>query len=178
MSRQHTIAEGVLSTKQGMARYLAGFDDSNRTRQAPSLPNHAAWCLGHCALTMHRACELIHPGHVLPASDFIIGGTASGGGDAARFATESVAFGSRPADEPSRYPTLARCIEIYESACEALAECVRSTPDSALDETVNWGGGVSIRRWLLALRMMTHNGMHIGQVADLRRALGMKSVLS
>lgn len=178
MNRQDTIAEGVLSTKAGMARYLAGFDDSNHTKQAPHLPNHVAWCLGHCALTMHRACELVRPGHALPDSDFIQGGTKTGGGDGRRFATESVAFGSQPVDDPKQYPSFERCVEVYNRACDALAGAVRAVPDDSLDEEVMWGGRMPIRRWLLALRMMGHNGMHTGQIADLRRALGFTSIFA
>lgn len=178
MNRQDTIAELLLATKPGLARYLAGFDDSNRTRQAPHLPNHVAWNLGHLALTMHRACELIQPGYTLPDSDFIEGGTKSGGGDAQRFATESVGFGSQPVDSPSQYPTLARSIEIYNNGVDAVARCVRSASDASLDAEVSWGGGMKIARWLLAARMATHNGMHIGQIADLRRALGFRSIFA
>jgi hypothetical protein len=178
MNRQDTIAEAVLSTRHGVTRFLAGFDDSNHTRQAPSLPNHVAWNLGHLALTMHRAAGLIRPGDTLPKSDFVEGGTPSGGGDARRFATESVAFGSKPVNDPAQYPGLARCVEIYNGACAAVAAAVRGVPDATLDEVVPWGGGQGLPRWLLALRMMTHNGMHAGQIADLRRALGFKSIFS
>lgn len=178
MNRQDTIAGSVLATKAAMARWLAGFDESNRTKQAPHLPNHAAWNLGHLALTMHRACELIKPGHALPAADFITGGTKSGGGDAARFATESVGMGSQPVDDPTQYPSLARALQIYNNAVDAVAACVRSAPEASLDENVTWGGAMQIPRWLLAARMTMHNGMHIGQIADLRRALGFKSIFS
>lgn len=176
MNRQDTVAESVLSTKAAMARWLAGFDETNRTKQAPHLPNHAAWNLGHLALTMHRACELIKPGHTLPAADFINGGTKSGGGDATRFATESVGMGSQPVDDPAQYPTLARSLQIYNNAVDAVASCIRSAPESSLEENVTWGGSMQIPRWLLAARMTMHNGMHIGQIADLRRALGFRSV--
>jgi len=178
MRVQDAIAEGVLSTRQGMARYLAGFDDTNHTKQAPGLPNHVAWSLGHLALTMHRACQKIRTDHPLPASDSIEGGTTTGGGDPKRFATESVSFGSRPAPDPTQYPALARSIEIYSSACEAVAAVVRAVPDAELSTLVEWGGGMQLPKYLMALRMMTHNGMHVGQVADLRRALGFKSIFA
>lgn len=178
MKAQDVIAEGVLATKPGLARYLAGFDESNRTKQAPNLPNHAVWNLGHLALTMHRVCGLLQPGRSLPTSDFIDGGTKSGGGDAARFATESVSFGSIPLDDPKGYPTLARAVEIYNAACDALAAAIRATPDAELGRTLEWGATMQIPAYLLVIRMVSHNGMHIGQLADLRRALGFKSIFA
>ena len=53
------IADAIGSTSVLLDRYLNGFDDTNHTRQAPNLPNHVAWVLGHLALTMHRAAERI-----------------------------------------------------------------------------------------------------------------------
>jgi hypothetical protein len=178
MRTQDAIAEGVLSTKPGMARYLVAFDDTSHTRQAPNLPNHVAWCLGHLALTMHRVCEKIRPGHALPASDFIEGGTKAGGGDTRRFATESVSFGSQPVADAKQYPGLARSMEIYDAAVEAVADAIRATPDADLGTLVDWGAGMQLPKYLIALRMIGHNGMHIGQIADLRRALGFKSIFS
>lgn len=178
MNRQDTIAESVLATKQGMARWLAGFDDSNYMKQAPSLPNHIAWTLGHLAVTMHKAAGLVDPRHRLPDSDFIVGGTATGGGDSRRYASASVEPGSQPTADASQYPAYPRCVEIFNHACDALAAAVRAVPDASLDEIVEWHRAMQIQRGLLAARMGFHNGMHIGQIADLRRALGFKSVFS
>jgi hypothetical protein len=181
-TRGQLLAEGLVSCKPLFVRYLAGFDDTNHTAQAPGLPNHVAWSLGHCALTMHRTAEKLIPGEIdpakrpLPASDFL---TADGrGGTRERFDTESIGFGSKPAADPGLYPTFQRCREIYESACDRFAGVLRSVPDEALDSTTPWGPTKApISLWALGQRMVFHNGMHCGQVADLRRALGFKTIL-
>jgi hypothetical protein len=160
-----------------MARYLAGFDDTNHTRQLPGLPNHVAWNLGHCALTMHRVAERLD-GRSLPERDFVTGGRKDGGGDAQRFSVESVAFGSTPSASGREYPTMTRCREIYESACDRLSEAVRLAPESKLDEMTPWGAGQTMPLYLLALRMMFHNGDHLGQIVDLRRGLGFTSIFA
>lgn len=178
--RQQLLAEAVAGCPMLVGRYLAGFDDSNHTRQAPNLPNHVAWSLGHLALTMHRTVvRLSDPGATpqtspLPETEFIVGAAA---GDARRFGTETVAFGSRPLPDPKLYPPMARCVEIFNGSCERLASAVREAPDSALDQPTKWGGG-EIPVSMLVSRMVYHNGFHTGQIADLRRALGFKSVLS
>lgn len=177
--RQTLLADAVASTAPLLARYLAGFDDSNHTRQAPHLPNHVAWNLGHLALTMHRTVvRLSNPDATpqtspVPDSDFIVGAAA---GDARRYGTETISFGSKPVDNPKLYPPYARCVAIYNSACERLAAAVREAPDAALDKPTKWGGG-EIPVAMLVSRMVYHNGFHTGQIADLRRALGFKSVL-
>jgi hypothetical protein len=173
MQTQAVLADAVLSCKQLMGRYLVGFTDETHTAQAPGLPNHVAWCLGHCALTMHRVAERLD-GRPIPQSDFQ---TASVEPRPARFEAESVAFGSRPQGDAARYPSLARCVEIFHSACDRLAEGLRQASEAKLTEPFTWGP-VETTLLGLASRMMFHNGMHTGQIADLRRALGMKSIFA
>ena len=110
----------VRQSRDLLVRYFRGFDDSNRTRQAANLPNHIAWTLGHLAITMHRTAERID-GQELPTSEFL---TADGrGGDANRFDTEAVSFGSTPIDDPAIYPTWSRCLAIFDAAINRLAAC-------------------------------------------------------
>jgi hypothetical protein len=190
MDRRDTLAEGVLATKTLLARYLVGFDDSNHTKMAEKLPNHVAWTLGHLALTMHRTAEKLD-GKVPPPGDFLPTGAMGHqrqGAHAERvspysvvpveaYDPESVSFGSKPVDDPRLYPGFTRCGQIYNAACDRLAAAVRGVDDAALDKTVKWGQA-DIPLWSLVMRMVFHNGTHTGQIADLRRALGFKSVFA
>lgn len=172
MTGQQMLAEAVLASKDLLTRYLDGFDDDNCTRQATSLPNHVVWCLGHCALTMHRAAELID-GRSVPETDFT---TDVSAGHERRYHTKSIAFGSSPTDKADCYPPLARAIEVYEAACDRLATCARAADEDALNRTVKWGAS-ELSLWSLVLRVTFHNGMHGGQITDLRRALGFARVI-
>lgn len=178
MRQQDLIADAVLGCKPLVARYFAGFTDENHTAQPPGLPNHLAWSLGHLALTMHRAAEKID-GQPTPAADFRPGRAESRAGAAppSWFHAEDVCFGSTPTPERSRYPGVTRCIEVFNNGCDRTAEAVRGAADATLDQTTRWGAGETTLR-ALALRMVFHNGTHTGQIADLRRALGLKSVFS
>ncbi len=170
-NRGDLLAEAVLSTKVLLARYLVGFDDTNAVRQAPALPNHVAWNLGHLALTLHRVAGMLD-GRGTPASEI------SDAPDAVRagaFHSESVAFGSAPAADAAKYPSLARSIEIYNNACDRVAAAARTADDAALDREVPWGAGTT-PLWSLVIRMVFHNGFHTGQIADLRRAFGFESI--
>ncbi len=171
MNRGEILARAIVDCQALFGRYLDGFDESNRTRQAPGLPNHVAWCLGHCALTMHRAAEKID-GRPLPATHFLLKATR---GDADHFGTESVSFASHPADEPAIYPRWTVCVAIFDAACARLAAAARRATDAKLDERTKWGStDVSLES--LVWRMVFHNGTHCGQIIDLRRAIGLGSI--
>jgi hypothetical protein len=174
MTRQQTLANAVLESRTLIARYFKGFDDSNHTKQAENLPNHFAWTLGHLALNLHRVAEKLD-GRPIPPSDFIQGDGTAGG--QTKFDTESVSFGSTPVADPKRYPTYDRCVAIFDDAIERLVSAIRRTDESKLDNLVGWGSG-QVKLWTLPLRMVFHNGTHCGQLADLRRALKLKSIFA
>lgn len=195
MTRRDTIAEAILASRVLFHRYLVGFDDTNHTRQTPDLPNHVAWCLGHCALTLHRGIERINR-EPLPESDFysppadLVGKAAppsrpskSGATGSSvivaptRFDTETVAFQSLPTDNAALYPRFGRCVDIFDGACHRYAQVVRSLPEEKLDGMIQWGQ-IQIPIWASGLRMAFHNGQHCGQISDLRRAMGMKSIFA
>jgi len=173
--RAAILADALLTTKPLLARYLAGFNDVTHVRQTPDLPNHLSWTLGHCALTMHRVAAMLDHAD-LPASDFVAGDGTSGSRERGVFDREAVAFASRPEERHDRYPTLARSTEIYNASVDRLAAALRAAPDARLDDTVQWIAGQQMPLWQLAARMIFHNGFHTGQIADLRRALGFRSV--
>lgn len=169
------LAHNITNAQALFERFLTGFDESNRTRQAPAMPNHLAWTLGHLALTAHRCAHRVQgsdePGE-LPPEAFMLGGR----GDATRFATESVAFGSTPTDDPDRYPSLARCIEIMQESHRTLADALRHASEQGLARQTPWGAGqTSVGD--LALRMGFHIGTHAGQIIDLRRGLGLGPIM-
>lgn len=171
MTPQDVIADTIELSKGNLARYLVGFDDATSTKQAIHLPNHACWCIGHLAITMYRVAEKVD-GKPMPESDF---GPAPAPG---KFCTEAVAFGSKPTDDAGTYPPLTRCVEIFNAAVDRLAAAARALPDSRLAEEATWAANIKMPLHQLIVRMAYHNGFHIGQIADMRRALGFKSIFS
>ncbi|MDP1661177.1 MAG: DinB family protein [Phycisphaerales bacterium] len=177
-TRGELLADITLLNKQLLGRYLVGFNDVTGVRQTPDLPNHVGWCLGHLALTMHRVAASIEGTDTpLPAKDFVNGGGFAGSKDKGVIDADAVAFGSKPEDRHDRYPTLARSTEIYNNACDRLASAVRACDDARLEQTVAFGA-LQLPIWALVARMTFHSGFHTGQIADLRRALGFKSIFS
>ena len=175
--RAAAIADALETAYPLFARFLIGFTKENHTKQAPGLPNHAAWTLGHLALYHHRATDLLmgyddlQPLH---EHDFI-----EGDGYAAttqRIDARSVCFGSTPTDEPARYPLYLRLVDIHERAWARLTIATREASPSMLRRVVPWGNS-SIRADALVIRMMMHMGTHGGQLTDLRRGLGMPGAI-
>lgn len=185
MRQQDLLAEAFVHSRDLLNRYLVKFDDSNHTATAPGLPNHVAWCLGHLALTNHRFSEWL-PGDsgspesagarapALPATDFIEGAAS---GDSSRFGTESVCYGSNPLAPRVMFPTFDRCREIFVASVDRFAGCIRGLTDAQLVTPVPTFRNMMTPPYLLVARALYHVGVHNGQIADLRRALGMGSAL-
>ncbi|MBX3388230.1 MAG: DinB family protein [Phycisphaeraceae bacterium] len=178
MRSQEFVASSVRHSKDLLKRYLVKFDDSNHTRTAPGCPNHLAWCLGHLALTASRFAEWLPRGNqnggALPVSDFIVDAKS---GDENRFGTESICFGSDPNSPGVVFPTFARCVQIFEAATERLAAGVEQLSDAELVAPVPMFGGKMTPPYLLAARAIYHVGIHNGQIAYLRREIGLGSAL-
>jgi hypothetical protein len=156
-----------------LVRFLDGFDDTTRVAQAPGLPNHVAWTLGHCALTMHRAAEEFD-GLGLPGADFVTGdGTA---GDARRYDTESVCYASTPLPDAGRYPLLGRGVEIFLAAADRFGAALAGAGDETFAGSFGWGRA-TLSAEAFVTRIVAHNGTHTGQIIDIRRALGMARVI-
>ena len=174
MNQQQTLALAVRSTVPLLERYLTGFDESNRTTQGPGNPNHVVWTLGHLALVLNRAAEHVEG---VPAQDAPPGFVTGQTGSAEAFATESVAYGSTPTDDPDRYPTFARAVEMWRTTCERLASSCEAASDEALARPISWGKGAEQSCAQLVLRLVFHNGTHTGQLIALRKSLGMNKVV-
>ncbi len=173
MTAQDLLADAALAAKESLTRFLAGFDESTRTRQAENLPNHLMWCLGHIALYLNRTAEMID-GQPLPERDFISADGASG--TDLRFDTESVAYDTRPADEPTVFPTLERGVEIFEAAFDRIVAALRAADTATLEKTVTWAN-TELPMRALVMRVLLHAAVHTGQIIDLRRALKLERVI-
>ncbi len=167
-----TLACGIRESAPLLLRFLAGFDENNRTAQGGTCPNHPVWILGHCAFTMARFGQII--GGPAPREDDF--STTDCGAESTRYEIDSIAKDSQPVDDPARYPTLARGREIFTNAVEQLACTLEALPANRLTASIDWNG-TQQRIDQMAIRLCFHNGMHAGQLTDLRRALKFKRVL-
>ncbi len=173
-TQQEILAQLVRACYNSFERFLQGFTEENRTEQAPDLPNHVAWTLGHIALVVEQvACAL--DGGEMSEEHFLVGRDRES--PPLRYNTETICFGSRPVDDPALYPPLERGREIFKSAMQRLERAAARIDDGRLNETFTLGP------WSLTLveligRVTCHNMIHAGQLTDLRRALGFDPVVT
>jgi hypothetical protein len=78
--------------------------------------------------------------------------------------------------DPQKYPTCARCIEIFDRSTDRLVAAIRSADDGTMAKPVKFGP-MEIPLYTALLRTIYHTGLHAGQLADLRRALNLGYVL-
>jgi hypothetical protein len=168
--RGKVVAEALRNSHVLMSRFFAGFTDANYLATAPHLPNHFGWTLGHLALVLNRCAGKLDGGD-LPAGEF-----DPAMGSSTTIGTEAVSVGSNPLVDKATYPPMARCLEIFGRSIERIAKAYEHATDVQLDSTTPWGAAqISLEQ--LGLRMAFHNGVHCGQITDLRRALGMDYVI-
>ena len=169
----NTLAHTVAYTEGLFTRFLVGFDEDSRVAQAPGLPNHAIWLLGHCGFSMNRVAAEFDGGSV-PESFYVEGdGT---GGDRERFDISSIRIGSRPVANPSMYPTLEQGRSCLKAAIDRLSAAAGNQTSEWLDQELDMHG-TRLTRGEQVIRLCFHNGYHAGQLGDLRRALGMPRVI-
>ena len=129
------------------------------------------------AITMHFAADFaagFNELQKLPTNDWIHGdGTA---GDPSRYDTESVRYKSTPTTDAKRYPRMVRAQEIFDVAVDRFAEETAALKPSGMQREIKWGENV-LMVGSLVQRVIFHNGVHAGQVIDLRRALGMPGAI-
>jgi hypothetical protein len=172
MSQKDTLAQLVRSCYDSFERFLEGFDEENRTAQAPDMPNHAAWTLGHLSLVVSQVACMLDEGE-MDEDFFVVGKDRTS--PPQRYDTNAIAFGSTPVDDPSAYPSLARGKELFAHSMQRLERAVARLDDARLEETFQLGP------WRMTLteligRVTCHNMIHAGQLIDLRRAHGFDPV--
>jgi len=156
------FSHGMLDTM------LKGIPDDKAAFQLHPTSNHVLWTLGHLACTYAwfattidaKAAEGSGP-HCLPE--------AFG---------KQFGMGSKPSGDASVYPPLAEMRRKYDESFAAYLKMVEG-----LTEADAWGpcasdtGGFASSKLDAAYKCAWHDGWHLGQIADLRRALGLPSVM-
>lgn len=159
--RQHAVAllKWVRSISDGI---LGDFPDDKFTFQNHPNDNHAAWVLGHLAST----------------DAWIAGVVGARGVSIPESWNALVGQGSKPERDAKKYPSPAELRKAYADSRAAVLEWLETAPDSALavdlkDKT----GGFCTDPIDAMLKIAWHEGWHVGQVATLRKTLGLKPVM-
>ena len=139
---------------------LAGFPDDKLCHQRSPVDNHPVWVMGHIASTdMWVGAMLGVTGMTMPeGSDKLFG------------------QGSKPSTNPKDYPPVAEIRKAYTQNRAALLAWYRAATDAQLGASLKEKSGGFVSTALdAALVCAWHEGWHFGQVATLRKDLGLPS---
>lgn len=157
--------ESFVWTHGTMDMLLDGFTRENAVYQASAADNHVLWTVGHLAVTYGFFASLFDAQPMTLPERY----------------NEWFGFGSKPIGDAAAYPALQDVRAAYNAAFDRLIEIIKSQSDADLmkppfakpGSDMSWAGKTRLEA---VIRMNHHEGWHQGQVATLRRALGMKGV--
>lgn len=142
-------------------KFAAGFADDQIVSQPAGCPNHLLWTFGHLASTASWMNGLMTgQAPIVPESYNGLFG-----------------MGSKPTSDAAAYPSFADVKKAYEDSFNAVIAAASKSSDAQLllPPEQDGGGFVSDKLDVLT-KMAFHDGWHIGQLADLRRGLGLPAV--
>lgn len=157
VSRDHHLALATWSHAY-VVKVANAFADGNTTTQAPGVPNHALWTVGHLAVTNAWMYSLLT------------------GEKSSVPATYDAMFnmGTIPHQDASQYPSFDEVKKVYDESFEQIASIFRSMNDAELFKPcVQDSQGFVTSKMDVMSKTAWHEGWHIGQLVDLRRALSL-----
>jgi hypothetical protein len=155
--RQHAIAllQFVRSTSNNL---LKDFPEAKYEFQRSPADNHVFWALGHTVLTDAWVAGVLNIPDV----------KAPEGWDAL------FGQGSKPVPDASKYPPASEMRRQFDSVRATILNWLESCPDSALQGSLKEKtGGFALDPIDGLLKLAWHEGWHFGQVATLRKELGL-----
>ncbi|MGN6368480.1 MAG: DinB family protein [Phycisphaerae bacterium] len=156
------IENSTANTKM-LQRFVADIPEEKMCVQFPGLVNHPMWVIGHLAQARAGMMGLLGQKADLPA-DW-----------PTRFGRNSV-----PVADAGAYSRREEMIGILLRVHEELVGVLKGADDAALDAAnplERLAALFPTKRHLIWNVLTTHDGIHLGQIADFRRALGMKPVI-
>ena len=142
----------------------ADMKDSPLTAPTPNGGNHPLWCLGHLVYSEGNLVHKYIKGEANPVAEW----------------AELFDSGTTPLDDASKYPTYDELLAKFEmvrggtmAIVDKLTDADLDKPSHAEGEMAQWFGTVG--QCLAAIPI--HFGFHGGQIADARRAAGLKPLM-
>jgi hypothetical protein len=144
-------------------KFASGFSDAQMTAMPCPTSNHVLWNLGHLAVSNAWFASMIDgaPVGVEESWDKMFG------------------MNSKPVADASAYPSIADVRAMYQKTAERLEDAARARTDADLAQPPTGdSGGFLADRLDAVLKAAWHEGWHLGQIAECRKALGLPSAMS
>ncbi|MBL9140470.1 MAG: DinB family protein [Phycisphaerae bacterium] len=152
-----------LKFAHGMVVSATTWPDDKVTAQAAGQPNHCLWTLGHLATTYDWGAGLLDgKPSALPESYNKLFG-----------------MGSVPSPDPKAYPSLAEVRSHFDRTFERLAAAATAlTAAQGAESLKEATQGFASTKLDMVHKLAWHDGWHLGQLATLRKFLGLPGLLS
>ena len=156
--RDHLISN-LNWTRQCTEDIIKGFPENKLTFQTNETDTHVLWTLGHLILSDRWILSMVGGGeYEVPESYEKLFG-----------------FQSKAVASADAYPPIAELRRHFDESRRRLVAWLEQVDDDQLKKAVDDGGMGFAKTALDALsKQMWHEGWHAGQIAPLRRALGLK----
>ncbi len=139
---------------------LKDLPESKWTFQPSSTDNHVLWCLGHLSGTDGWIAGVVGASAVKVPEDI------------------QKAFGMGTKPVASGNPSVDAVRATFESSRAGLLAWVRTAPDAALTTDLKEiTGGFATDPIDAMLKIAWHEGFHAGQIANIRKALGLPPIM-
>lgn len=153
----------ALHMARGMFNQLIeGFPADKAAFQPAPTDNHLLWLLGHMPF-----------GYVYFAE--VLGGKIDAPPEAWK---PLFGPGSKPVSDPSKYPPLAELKVAFDTSFTQFMAVVEKVPPEDLAKPPANGGDWLPDRLAALHAVVWHEGWHGGQLANVRKALGLKNIMS
>jgi hypothetical protein len=159
--RQHANSVLKFARKISMD-FIKDYPENKFTWQATPVDNHPLWVLGHLALT----------------DTWIAGVVGAKGVTAPEGWDKLFGQGSKPVSDPKKYPSVAEVKKLFDANRAAVLNWFEAASDKdlATNLTEKTGGFCSDPVDAM-FKIAWHEGWHMGQVATLRKGLGLPAVM-
>lgn len=147
---------------------VADLDDADfRAPGGPGLENHPAWTLGHLVTGADLLAQDLGLPHELPD------------GWEELFARRGPGDPRLPDTDPAAYPGRAELLDALRRQHTRVAAAIRDADDAAWAQEADWAFGRDLPTQADSTVFMaiTHETLHLGQLAAWRRARGLPSAL-
>jgi len=145
-----------------LADMAAGIPDERACEQLPGAYNHKLWTLGHMAHSNQWFASLIDGQPMTSPQEW------------------ETLYGmkSKPTSDPAVYSPVADMRAAFEASIDRLCAAVDALSDAELDAPpAGDGAGFVTDKLDSAFKAAWHYGWHLGQIASLRKGLGLPSLM-
>lgn len=143
-------------------KWATGFSDEQMVAQPTPTSNHVLWCLGHLAISNAWFASMVDGAPIGFSDEW----------------DKKFGMNSKPVSDAGAYPPVSEVWAAYHKSAERIEDAARARTDADLAKPpAGDSGGFLSDRLDSIYKAAWHEGWHLGQIAEVRKALGLPSAM-